>query len=469
MSSRFPTQTQDLKDLQNMKYALDMSSIVAVTDPKGNITYVNDRFCQISKYNREELIGQNHRMVNSGYHTKSFFITMWSAISKGQVWQGELRNRAKDGSHYWVSTTIVPYLDEQKKPYQYVSIRHDITPVKELQLKMQSLLDSAFEGILVYGLDGKVLEINSTALQIFSSSQSSLIGQTVEDLFEGRMQIFAATQQTLQLQNGKILSVNSKPFIHQGHRAYIMTLQDITERTIMESKILQQDRLATVGLLSSSLAHEIGTPLGVIRGRAELLDQLKQNPEMIQKNSQIIIQQIDRVSDLIRSLLGLAKDPTAIEPQPVLVIEVLKQVQDLIQHEFSKNQIHLNIDIAEGIQVMAVKTGLFQVFLNLLVNSIHAIQKRKNDDPALDGLIEIFCTSKNNSCIFLSIKDNGCGVSTENIKRLFTPFFTTKDVNAGTGLGLATSLKILQGWGGTITCSSQENVETIFTLQLLKG
>ncbi|MEH7390836.1 PAS domain-containing protein [Bacillus sp. JJ1503] len=467
--------------LRDIEAALDESTIVTITNANGIITYVNDKFIEISKYGKEDILGKTHRVLNSNFHPPEFFQNLWETISSGNIWRGEIRNQAKDGKHYWVKTTIVPFLYNDGKPYQYVSIRNDITALKETEAHLNDKIKEV--GDIKFALDqssivaltdekGIITKVNEKFCEISKYDRDELIGRSHSILNSGHhpKEFFRQLWTTIRrgvVWKGEIRNVAKDgtlywvdttiiPFVDEEGNPYqyLAIRNDITETKKTKEILHRQDKLAAVGQLAAGVAHEIRNPLTSMKGYTEFLQMDETNKERLEYFD-IILDEIERVNHIVEDFMLLAK-PKSVELKEKNLIPIMKNVLSLFELEIRNKQIHLHFECSDDtILIHCDEYRLKQVFINFIKNAIEAMP---------NGGKLILNTYKNNEYVRISITDSGTGIPPEQLKKIGEPFYTTK--KKGNGLGLMVSFHIIESHGGKVNIESELNKGTTFTIEL---
>jgi len=482
---------ESLKDLADLKFAMDQSSIVAITDHNGIINYVNDKFCEISKYSREELIGQDHRIINSGYHSKEFFREMWATITGGQVWQGEIKNRAKDGTFYWVDTTIVPFLNAEGQPYQYVAIRLDITERKraEEQIREQAtLLDKSQDAILVLDMEERILLWNKSANRLFGWTASEAIGTKADELlFKQISPQLESAQETVTLEgewhgelqqvtkSGKEIIVESRWTLvrdeEEKPKSILIVNTDITEQKQLEAQFLRAQRMESIGTLAGGIAHDLNNVLTPIIASAQLLLQPKLKDEKRQRLLTTIETSAKRGAALVKQVLSFSRGVEG--KRTILQIRhLISEIKQIAKETFPK-AIEFYMAMPQDLwAISGDATQLHQVFMNLCVNARDAMPHGGTLSISAENLFidenyaRMNLEAEMGFYIVITVADTGTGIPPEILDRIFEPFFTTKEPGMGTGLGLSTVIGIIKSHGGFVDVYSEVGKGTEFKVYL---
>ncbi|MDC1173918.1 PAS domain S-box protein [Bacteriovoracaceae bacterium] len=479
--------------LNNLIKTLSDYSIIAFTDKNGVITEVSDSFCKISRYSKVELIGKTHKVVNSGKHPQKFWKELWSTISSGKTWVGDIQNKAKDGSFYYVYSIISPIINIEGEIEGYFAVRFDRTKefqFKErlsntlsilnstnkiakvggweldLKTKKQSWTEETFNIMEIKGRDGMEPTLEE-GISGYAPEYQSIIDEAVREAIENGKS-YRLELKALKRKGGtKWVLATGSPFFEDGKIVKLVgTVQDIDnqkkadEKLKLETqKVVIQSRLASIGELAAGVGHEINNPLTIaignllkIKKKASLDESMLKSLNIIEKAHERIQGITSRLRDLSRSGQGKA----TINLSEIL-LDSFSFVEDI--YKSSDIDISFNDNKLKEVYIKGNRSELQQVFMNLISNAKDASEGKDKRKIAIE-----LKALKNKAII--NFVDNGEGVADEIKEKIFDSFYTSKEVGKGTGIGLSISNRIVVDHKGEISFKSKIGKGSTFTVML---
>jgi PAS domain S-box-containing protein len=483
------------RELDNQKYALDQHAIVSITDTDGVILYANDRFCEISGYARDELVGQPHRIVKSAYHPPSFYAELWQTISSGKVWHGEVCNRRKDGQLYWVAATVVPFLDAAGLPSRYIAIRTDITARKAMEAQLEDqlkLVEELVEAIPLplYMKDtrGRYLRVNRAFELFLSVRREDVLGRTIESLLPESDVVQHADNDAVLLRDGGSQVYEAHVTSRDGTRhdtiyrkaaltgtdgrivGLLGVIVDITERKQAEKALRRamEDAEAANRAKSDFLAnmsHEIRTPMNGVLGMTELalgtdLDEEQRDYlEIVKTSAESLLTIINDILDFSKIEAG----KLAIERIPFHLPRLLADTTRSLALRAHEKGLELVLDLSPALpdHVLGDPGRLRQVLINLIGNAVKFTER---------GEIIVAVAPVSGASIRFSVKDTGIGIAAGKLDLIFEAFAqedsSTTRRFGGTGLGLTICKRLVGMMQGELRAESTPGQGSTFHVEL---
>ena len=512
------------QELSNVIEALNQHAIVATTDVAGLITSANDKLCDISGYTREEFLGKNFRLLNSGLHPKEFFGELFRTITSGRTWHGEVRNRAKNGSFYWVQTTVVPFVDSQGVPHKYVVIRTDITQRKaaehELEqhrnhlemlvhqktadlrdsiqeknrvlaeLKQQKYVLDHHASVTITDVEGHITYANDKFCEFSGYTREEVTGKDhqlvnsglhpkgfFKHMYEviGRGEVWHS-EVCNRAKNGELYWVDMTvaAFMDENGnpREYIGVRTNITQRKHAEEAAHVANRAKSEFL--ANMSHEIRTPMNGVVGMIDIMQETELAPEQrrmldtIHKSSLSLLTILNDILDLSKIEAG----KLTLETLPTPLREVAEEVTQLMGGNASPKTTDLSVFVSPDLPrwVFTDPTRLRQILLNLLGNAVKFSQAQEGRRARVRLHVGPCMLADATPGVQLSVIDNGIGISPQGQAKLFQPFTQADESTArkfgGTGLGLSITQRLVEMMGGRLSLQSTLGEGSTFTVEL---
>lgn len=455
---------------------------IVLTNKDGIIKDINPAFTKMYGYSSDEALGKTNRIIRSQLTEDKIYVEMWDSLLNKNQWKGELFNNTKEGKEIPVYVSITPiYESEELTGYMGLSI--DLSEKyqlgKELDIEKrfsESLLDTVNSLVISLDTDGKIILFNSYCESFLGYKEAEVLNKNWFDLFshnDKRKDDEAVYNSVLhsdvpeQYENeiltksGEMRTIlwsfTTQKDENNNISGVLAIGQDMTEFLTLRKKIGRSEQLAVLGQLAAGIAHEVGNPLTSISSLVQVLQRQSKEGDARDKLD-MIIGQTRRITQIIRDLVDFSRPSDSEEEPTDINAQIKKAVRIVLIDEKSKN-VEFKTDLAAKLsEPIVIADQLFQVILNLILNSLDAVKSGA-------GVIKLISKEENNSVI-IEVIDDGIGIPSDKIERIFEPFFTTKEVGKGTGLGLWVSRGIINSFGGSLSVTSEEGSETIFTISL---